>query len=89
MADDGAELFEELMRFKPDGLTPNAWAVQAGVGRTIWADLRRHGNPSRRTLSKLLEAAVGGVRRQLPSFRYSRRVQAVFGAMGRKEPSWC
>ena len=57
MADDGAELFEELMRFKPDGLTPNAWAVQAGVGRTIWADLRRHGNPSRRTLSKLLEAA--------------------------------
>lgn len=57
MANDGAELFEELMRFKPDGLTPNAWAVQAGVGRTIWADLRRHGNPSRRTLSKLLEAA--------------------------------
>ena len=57
MADDGAELIEELMRFKPDGLTPNAWAVQAGVGRTIWADLRRHGNPSRRTLSKLLEAA--------------------------------
>ncbi len=57
MAEDGTELLEELMRFKPDGLSPNAWAVLAGVGRTIWSDLRRHGNPSRRTLSKLLEAA--------------------------------
>jgi hypothetical protein len=57
MGEAGRQLIEELMRFKPDGLTANAWAVQAGVGRTIWADLRRHGNPSRRTLSKLLEAA--------------------------------
>lgn len=57
MAEQGDQLLEQLMRFKPEGLTPNAWAVQAGVGRTIWADLRRHGNPSRRTLSKLLEAA--------------------------------
>lgn len=57
MAEDGSQLLEELMRFKPDGVSANAWAVQAGVGRTIWADLRRHGNPSRRTLSKLLEAA--------------------------------
>ncbi len=57
MAEEGNQLLEELMRFKPEGMTPNAWAVQAGVGRTIWADLRRHGNPSRRTLSKLLEAA--------------------------------
>lgn len=57
MAEEGNQLLEQLMRFKPEGLTPNAWAVQAGVGRTIWADLRRHGNPSRRTLSKLLEAA--------------------------------
>ena len=57
MADDGNRLLEELMRFKPEGLTANAWAVQAGVGRTIWADLRRHGNPSRRTLEKLLSVA--------------------------------
>lgn len=57
MAEDGSQLLEQLMRFKPDGLTPNAWAVQAGVGRTIWADLRRHGNPSRRTLEKLLSVA--------------------------------
>ncbi|MCL6740756.1 hypothetical protein LZ518_06370 [Sphingomonas sp. RB56-2] len=53
----GQRLFEELMRFKPDGVTANGWAVTAGVSRTIWADLRRHGNPSRRTLEKLLGAA--------------------------------
>ena len=57
MAGDGAQLFEDLMRFLPDGMTANAWAVKAGVSRTIWADLRRHGNPSRRTLEKLLSAA--------------------------------
>lgn len=45
------------MRYRPDGLSPNAWAVKAGVSRTIWQDLRRHGNPSRRTLEKLLGAA--------------------------------
>ena len=57
MSEAGARLFEELMRFKPDGLTANGWAVKAGVSRTIWGDLRRHGNPSRRTLEKLLGAA--------------------------------
>ena len=57
MAGDGLQLVEELMRFKPDGLTANAWAVKAGVSRTIWADLRRHGNPSRKTLEKLLAIA--------------------------------
>jgi SOS-response transcriptional repressor LexA len=57
MAEEGSRLVEALMRFKPDRLTANAWAVQAGVSRTIWADLRRHGNPSRKTLEKLLSAA--------------------------------
>ncbi len=47
-------LIRDLMRFKPEALSPNAWAVQAGVSRTVWADMRRHGNPSRRTLDKLL-----------------------------------
>lgn len=45
------------MRLKPDGLSPNAWAVKAGVSRTVWTDMRKHGNPSRRTLEKLLSAA--------------------------------
>lgn len=57
MTEDGTELFEELMRFKPIGLSLNAWAVKAGVSRTIWNDLKRHGNPSRKTLEKLLLAA--------------------------------
>jgi phage repressor protein C with HTH and peptisase S24 domain len=57
MSEEGEQLFQELMRFRPDGLTANGWAVKAGVSRTIWADLRRHGNPSRRTLEKLLGAA--------------------------------
>ena len=50
-------IYDDLMRFKPERLTPNAWAVTAGVSRTVWADMRRHGNPSRRTLEKLLSAA--------------------------------
>lgn len=49
-------IYRDLMRFKPEDLTPNAWAVNAGVSRTVWADMRRHGNPSRRTLEKLLTA---------------------------------
>jgi hypothetical protein len=54
---DESAIYRDLMRFKPDRLTPNAWAVKAGVSRTVWADMKRHGNPSRRTLEKLLSAA--------------------------------
>jgi SOS-response transcriptional repressor LexA len=56
-ADEDSLIYRDLMRFKPDALTPNAWAVKAGVSRTVWSDMRRHGNPSRRTLEKLLVAA--------------------------------
>lgn len=54
---DNSRIYEDLMRFRPDDLTPNAWAVKAGVSRTVWNDMRRHGNPSRRTLEKLLAVA--------------------------------
>jgi len=54
---DEPPLYRDLMRLKPDELTLNAWAVKAGVSRTVWTDMRRHGNPSRRTLEKLLAAA--------------------------------
>jgi hypothetical protein len=54
---DEPPLYRDLMRLKPHELTPNAWAVKAGVSRTVWTDMRRHGNPSRRTLEKLLVAA--------------------------------
>lgn len=57
MADDGTVLIRDLMRFLPDGMTANSWAVKAGVSRTIWTDIRRHGNPSRKTLERLLVAA--------------------------------
>jgi phage repressor protein C with HTH and peptisase S24 domain len=57
MAANGTLLIQDLMRFLPDGMTANSWAVKAGVSRAIWADMRRHGNPSRRTLEKLLSAA--------------------------------
>lgn len=56
-AAEDSQLYRDLMRLKPEELTPNGWAVRAGVSRTVWADMRRHGNPSRRTLAKLLAAA--------------------------------
>ena len=54
---EDSRIYRDLMRFKPDDLTPNGWAVKAGVSRTVWSDMRRHGNPSRRTLEKLLQVA--------------------------------
>lgn len=54
---ESSQIYDDLMRFKPDGMTPNGWATKAGVSRTVWADMRRHGNPSRRTLERLLTAA--------------------------------
>lgn len=58
---DESAIYRDLMRFKPEGLSANAWAVKAGVSRTVWADMRRHGNPSRRTLEKLLVAAGSSI----------------------------
>jgi SOS-response transcriptional repressor LexA len=55
-AGDTSDIYDDLMRFKPEGITLNAWAMKAGVSRTVWSDMRRHGNPSRRTLDKLLTA---------------------------------
>lgn len=54
---DESSIYRDLIRFKPADLSPNAWAVSAGVSRAVWSDMRRHGNPSRRTLEKLLNAA--------------------------------
>lgn len=54
---ESSRIYDDLMRFKPEDMTPNAWAMNAGVSRTVWTDMRRHGNPSRRTLERLLIAA--------------------------------
>jgi len=89
---ESSQIYDDLMRFKPDGMTPNAWAMKAGVSRTVWADMRRHGNPSRRTLHKLLEAAgsslaefealrIGGTEVELsPALVLSDRGAAAWGA---------
>jgi phage repressor protein C with HTH and peptisase S24 domain len=57
MRDDDPPLLRDLMRFKPEGWTANAWAVEARVSRSVWTDIRHHANPSRRTLERLLTAA--------------------------------
>jgi phage repressor protein C with HTH and peptisase S24 domain len=57
MAEPGEPpIYAALMRVKPEDLSPNAWAARAKVGRAVWSDMRRHGNPTRNTLAKLLEA---------------------------------
>jgi len=68
-------IYDDLMRFKPEGLTPNAWATKAGVSRTVWADMRRHGNPARRTLEKLLNAA-GSSLAEFEALRIGRNIAA-------------
>jgi SOS-response transcriptional repressor LexA len=60
-SDENPPILAELLRFKPPHWSPNRWAVEAGVSRTVWADIRKHGNPSRRTLDKLLAAAGSSV----------------------------
>ena len=49
-------LYQQLMAVRPRDLSPNAWAVKAGVNRTIWANIRDRGNAKHGTLEKLLDA---------------------------------
>lgn len=49
-------MYDALMAVKPPGLSVNAWTVRAGVGRSIFTEIRRHGNPTTETLQKLLGA---------------------------------
>lgn len=81
VAAEDSELYRDLMRFKPDGLSPNAWAVKAGVNRTVWADMRRHGNPSRRTLERLL-AAAGSSLAEFEALRVGGAPRAPAGDFG-------
>src|SRR5262245_13315716 len=78
------------MRFRPAELSPNAWAVKAGVSRTVWADMRRHGNPSRRTLEKLL-AAAGSSLAEFEALRLGPEARAMAGhpaAVGDRLQGW-
>lgn len=78
---DDPPLYRDLMRLKPEELTPNAWAVRAGVSRTVWSDMRRHGNPSRRTLEKLL-AAAGSSLAEFEALRIGEAWQPPHAATG-------
>jgi hypothetical protein len=88
---DESPIYRDLMRFKPEHLSPNAWAVQAGVSRTVWADMRRHGNPSRRTLEKLL-AVAGSSLAEFEALRIGDEARSVTTIAGKLEegraPSW-
>jgi len=77
------------MRLKPDELSPNAWAVKAGVSRTVWSDMRRHGNPSRRTLEKLLGAA-GSSLAEFEALRVGPELgrSAGSGGLADRRPGW-
>lgn len=54
-AADDPPVYKALMALKPEGLTTNSWATQAGVARNAFQDLKRHGNPKVETLQKLLD----------------------------------
>src|SRR5262245_13052627 len=89
-ATEEARIYRDLMRFKPAELSPNAWAVRAGVSRTVWADMRRHGNPSRRTLEKLL-AAAGSSLAEFEALQIgpeSRLGQAAVATLGDPSRGW-
>jgi SOS-response transcriptional repressor LexA len=58
MVADAADppIYRQLMAVKPDGLSLNAWAARAGMHRSMFNAIRRHGNPTSETLDKLLDA---------------------------------
>ncbi len=89
-ATEESQVYRDLMRLKPEHLTPNAWAVQAGVSRAVWADMRRHGNPSRRTLEKLL-TAVGSSLAEFEALRLGHESAPWEGARrvgDARAPTW-
>jgi phage repressor protein C with HTH and peptisase S24 domain len=85
-----SQIFRDLMRFKPESLSANAWAVRAGVSRTVWTDMRRHGNPSRRTLEKLL-SAIGSSVAEFEALRLGpepKQLATAAGQIGDFRQSW-
>lgn len=51
-----SDLHDRLLALKPDGLSFNAWALKAGVNRTIFNDVKKRGNIRHDSLTKLLDA---------------------------------
>lgn len=55
--DDQLSLYDRLVAVRPADLSFNAWALKAGVNRTIFSDARKRGNLTHDSLQKLLDAA--------------------------------
>jgi hypothetical protein len=87
-----SQLYRDLMRLRPEGWTANAWAVRAGVSRTVWTDMRRHGNPSRRTLEKLLTVAGSSLVEfealRVGDLRPDTSAEPTAGVTDRSAPGW-
>lgn len=64
-------VYSALMALKPADLSLNQWAVAAGTSRSIFTEIRRHGNPTSGTLAKLLDAI------NVPRGEFDRRTGTV------------
>jgi phage repressor protein C with HTH and peptisase S24 domain len=53
---ESSAMYDALMAVKPDGLSLNQWASRAGINRSIFNAIKAHGNPTSKTLDKLLSA---------------------------------
>jgi SOS-response transcriptional repressor LexA len=49
-------IYSALMAVKPEGMSLNQWSSRAGINRSIFNGIKRHGNPTSETLQKLLDA---------------------------------
>ncbi|HEY8593279.1 MAG TPA: S24 family peptidase [Sphingomicrobium sp.] len=49
-------VYAALMAVRPAGLSNNEWATRAGIHRSIFNGIRAHGNPTDRTIDRLLDA---------------------------------
>lgn len=54
--EDASAMYDALMAVKPADLSLSRWASRAGINRSIFNGIRRHGNPTAETLQKLLDA---------------------------------
>lgn len=73
MAGDEVEsaVYQALMAVKPADLSLSEWARRAGINRSIFNGIARHGNPTTQTLDRLL-LAIG-----VEPSRFQERLQPV------------
>lgn len=52
---DSVSLYDRLMAVKPDDLAPNKWALEAGLNRNTFTNIRNRGDAHPRTVAALLD----------------------------------